>query len=83
VTVASYPPRCRAGVPSVPNSRHAMGGAGAGFVVDADRIPVAWPSRRRHRRDEVRTADGNTQALRSCLEDNEVPEAAHEAGCGI
>jgi hypothetical protein len=75
-----------------------MGGAGAGIAVNADRTPVAWPLRRRHRGDGVRIvgepnrlrrdenlfqADGNAQALRSCLEDNEVPEAAQEAGCGI
>ena len=34
VTVASYPPRHRAGVPSVPNSRRAMRGVGAGFAVN-------------------------------------------------
>ena len=44
--VASYPPRHRADVPSVPNSGHAMRGVGAGFAVNGDRIPASWPLRR-------------------------------------
>jgi len=36
------------------------------------------------RRDEnLRPSRGKTWMLRGCLEDNEVPEAAHEAGRGI
>ena len=75
-----------------------MRGVGAGFAVNRDRIPAAWPLRRRHRGDEVRIvveptscagmricvqADGNTQVLRGYLEDNGVLEVAREAGCGI
>ena len=53
VTVASYPPRYRARVFSVPNPGHAMCVIGAGFAVNGDRTPAAWPLvRRQGRRSE-------------------------------
>jgi hypothetical protein len=79
--VANHPPRYRAGVPSVPNSRHAMCGVGAGFAVNGDRIPAAWSLRRRHRGDEVRVvAEPTSRAgMRICVQ----ADGNKQAGNGI